>query len=640
MSLKGNHLERYISTNKLRKALKTLKQLGNEYYQFVEDVDILEERFDLDSMVYKHVEDMVLTDEHIQEAFNNKNEEKDSIENSDSGEDAEENKETDEEEDKQEAEYNNNDSIKKWQFQYNRSTFFTSDYPEADVKEDGKNITNPLLVAPGEGKVPTNILNEKDWDVKSFPGLHPDGKMGIHQPRKTRLTMQQYFEQRIMNYDRRFANTAAYVFGAFACLEKNQLDRNINISFMRGTCKKSSTGQSIYSLDDPYSVLDNSPGTPRYWQKKKYELIARLENLGPFQFFFTLSCADKRWNENFTTFLQDHELRYIVINGIEECTIDGMTIDDFLQQHEGKHEFIRKNILSATLNFNHRVKEFIKTIIMNKNKMICMKYYNYRVEFQLRGAAHVHGTLWIDWEKLTENFQKNSYGNLKRVFNSIKEESFGKNEDRDGLESLQNFIDEMITCSLKDPSTYTLVKSVQQHKHFSQSCYTRGSNCRFNFPKFPCIKTIIAIPSNIKYSHNEELESEMVKKCDIIKKKVKDVLENNRFMDEATKFRQDEIDRYTNHKNICQKIETLQMERRYRRENDPPSFDEDLLREYNIFLQCDCQYKEMLDNNLENLKILHIAQMEDIPVYEIEKERLDLILLEAEIEGGTFEERN
>ena len=63
------------------------------------------------------------------------------------------------------------------------------------------------------------------------------------------------------------------------------------------------------------------PGTPRYWQRKKYELIARLENLGPFTFFFTLSCADKRWNENFTTFLQDHDLDYVIENGIEKCYV-------------------------------------------------------------------------------------------------------------------------------------------------------------------------------------------------------------------------------------------------------------------------------------------------------------------------------
>ena len=94
-------------------------------------------------------------------------------------------------------------------------------------------------------------------------------------------------------------------------------------------------------------MLDNSPGTPRYWQKKKYELIARLENLGPFQFFFTLSCADKRWNENFTSFLQDHEISYIVEDGLEECKVDGMPLEDFLEVHNGKHEFIRKKYIDC-----------------------------------------------------------------------------------------------------------------------------------------------------------------------------------------------------------------------------------------------------------------------------------------------------
>ena len=54
-----------------------------------------------------------------------------------------------------------------------------------------------------------------------------------------------------------------------------------------------SNAQGQYSLDDAYSVLENAPGTPRYWQKKRHELIGKLENLGPFQLFFTLSCAEK-----------------------------------------------------------------------------------------------------------------------------------------------------------------------------------------------------------------------------------------------------------------------------------------------------------------------------------------------------------
>lgn len=295
-----------------------------------------------------------------------------------------------EEAEKLQNEYIEGDSIQKFKFNYDNVTTYVNDFPELDVREesteDNKNFPNtPVVLAPGEGKLPTNILDQKDWDVKSFPGLLPDGKMGLNEDREVRLTMQQYFQQRLLNFDRRFANTPSYVFSAFACNEKNQLERNINISYMRGM--KQADGK--YSLNDPYSVLDNMPGTPRYWQKKKYELISKIENLGPFHLFFTLSSAEKRFNENFTTFLQDHDVRYIIENGIEHCTVDGVPLDEFLQREENvsKHEFIRKNILTATLNFNHRVQEFLKNIVMNKTGPFCVDYYNYRVEFQLRGKS-------------------------------------------------------------------------------------------------------------------------------------------------------------------------------------------------------------------------------------------------------------
>ena len=61
---------------------------------------------------------------------------------------------------------------------------------------------------------------------------------------------------------------------------------------MRGKSRKNDQGGQIYTLNDPFSVLDEIKNTPKYWQKNRYELIARLENLGAFNFFFTLSCAD------------------------------------------------------------------------------------------------------------------------------------------------------------------------------------------------------------------------------------------------------------------------------------------------------------------------------------------------------------
>ena len=127
----------------------------------------------------------------------------------------------------------------------------------------------------------------------------------------------------------------------------------------------------------------------RYWSKKKLELFAKVENVGPFHIFWTLSCADYRFGENFTSFLQDEKITYIFKDGQEEVLINGMSVEDYLSKNCSKHEYIKNNILTATRNFQHRVKTFVKTIIMNKFNPMHVKYYNYRVEFQMRGQYDI-----------------------------------------------------------------------------------------------------------------------------------------------------------------------------------------------------------------------------------------------------------
>ena len=68
---------------------------------------------------------------------------------------------------------------------------------------------------------------------------------------------------------------------------------------------------TLHQLEDAFSVFDNVSGTVRYWQQKRYKVLAKLEQLGPFQFFFTLSCADKRWDENFVSILRQKGLHII-----------------------------------------------------------------------------------------------------------------------------------------------------------------------------------------------------------------------------------------------------------------------------------------------------------------------------------------
>ena len=110
--------------------------------------------------------------------------------------------------------------MKKWQIEYNKSTCFSNNYPEINYKED--NSSN-ISIAPGEGKIPTNILEETDWDIKSFPGLLPDGKNSLHSKREIKLSDQDYFVQRIMNKDMRFAQNTAFVFASVAYIEKKQI---------------------------------------------------------------------------------------------------------------------------------------------------------------------------------------------------------------------------------------------------------------------------------------------------------------------------------------------------------------------------------------------------------------------------------
>jgi len=95
----------------------------------------------------------------------------------------------------EEEQYEKKDAVKKWQFQYNRSTCFSNNYPEISYKGES---SNHVTVAPGENKTPTNILSEKDWDIKSFPCLHPNGENSLHSERKIKLSDQEYLTQRTM----------------------------------------------------------------------------------------------------------------------------------------------------------------------------------------------------------------------------------------------------------------------------------------------------------------------------------------------------------------------------------------------------------------------------------------------------------
>ena len=108
----------------------------------------------------------------------------------------------------------------------------------------------------------------------------------------------------------------------------------------------------------------------------KYEILSKIDNLGPFHLFFTLSCADLRWPATFATILAERGLsvlfRRTEIDGtpmelVEVKTANGTwkPLDQFLKEdmEESKHQLIRGNVVMATRYFHHRVRSFLSKIV-------------------------------------------------------------------------------------------------------------------------------------------------------------------------------------------------------------------------------------------------------------------------------------
>ena len=67
-------------------------------------------------------------------------------------------------------------------------------------------------IAPGEGKLPKSILNDKYCEELSFPKLFPTRKFGYKVWRKIPFSPLKYFNQRLFNYSQKFASDTDYTF--------------------------------------------------------------------------------------------------------------------------------------------------------------------------------------------------------------------------------------------------------------------------------------------------------------------------------------------------------------------------------------------------------------------------------------------
>ena len=198
--------------------------------------------------------------------------------------------------------------------------------------------------------------------------------------------------------------------------------------------------------------------------------------------------------------------------------------------NESLHEMIRTNVLTATRNFHHRVESFKREIINGENNPMKVKYISYRVEFQGRGATHIHGTLWLDIEKIEEVITSKDttgtlrFGILSNAFIKLRENS--QLTDTEKL-AIKRFTDMFITCTLnenivhEDPTKgrkiVDTIKEVNCHNCTSK-CQSYAGKCKYSFPRYPLKETMIVDKNETK------VESDALSnKNDIYRKILSDV---------------------------------------------------------------------------------------------------------------------
>ena len=512
LEYKNDHIRgQLVDPKKLYKMLDHLKESGNPYYQFYRDINTFTEKLEEERQLH-----VTLQNEGEEDIVDIGEEERQH--NEDKGENQQ--KEMEDEE----KEYREKDVVKKNQADaYGKSLALAHQYPEMEHGDE----YNAVTVAPGEGEKPKNVLTDKDCDVQAFPDLNsPDGRYGLHEKRAVRLTDQNFFVQTICNMERKFARTPSYVYFAVAYIELKQIMRNLNMQGRRGKEVIGEDGKRTLHLDDAFCVLDNVKQTPRYWQKARFEMYAAIDNLGGFQCFWTLSCADLRWEETISKALRDEglEIRYSTDGFENEEELEGvkghvevkslasgewMSLPEFLERDANKtrHEYVRENVLSLTRCFNQRVKAFIREIVMAKDTPMPVYKYSYKTEFQNRGAPHVHGVLWMDMGKL----EKTGFKGLKEAYEQLRKE---EGVTQKHVNVLAKFVDAMTTVSLCPAEVGQLVasraKETQNHHHTKKACRKQGvTGCRFGKPHFPSDQTLIAVPErmwSVKDSEGEYVQ--------------------------------------------------------------------------------------------------------------------------------------
>ena len=218
------------------------------------------------------------------------------------------------------------------------------------------------------------------------------------------------------------------------------------------------------------------------------------------------------------------------------------------------------------------------------------------------------------------------FEHLEKAFATCAESNI---PDDDETSAMEAFVNEFVTCSLRNPTTRKIATTVQRHHH-TFSCRKRSSKCRFNFPRFPSLYTQVAIPLRLRFGEDdEEGKRKEMMKTRMVLHKVREILEDEERMEEVNKLYQDEIEEIINVNDLSMRAKHILEDGVFRKQ----------ILDYSTYFDGE-QTKENLDlgkDLIQNLKLFEKEHMDKFKLLEKEdynyrKERLLAVLRMANIE--------
>ena len=301
-------------------------------------------------------------------------------------------------------------------------------------------------------------LFDTDLDIKAFPELFPTGKYGMRDVRRAvSISTTDYLRSRLLNRNPKFRLNLNYLFHCFHVQEISNMTHSV------GHMLRSVTGNALSArsmLDrlkakdadiagKMFSIMANMRGTKEYFSKLAMNVKWLIRELGPPTLFVT--CASAEW---FSDALVEH---------IRDINKDFAKTDSMTPA-----ELCAMDPVSVSIHFHKKWKAIFKKLILAKESPMFghVSEFFWRIEYQSRGAPHVHCLLWID--------------NAPMI-------------GKDSNDDVKAYIDQISTCSMPDssssPTLSALVAKFQTHKcnKYCTKAYKKNGQfyrkCRFGFPR-------------------------------------------------------------------------------------------------------------------------------------------------------------